>query len=210
VNDLASLLKNCELSFYADDLKMYKCIRTVIDCNELQKNVDTLFEWCSKNYMILNVKKCAFITFSRKRGSTIQYDYVINSESLNKVNKIKDLGVIFDSKLNFKDHIDKICHGSSCMLGFIKRRVKELNSPYLTKSIYSALILPLLEYANVVWSPSFAIDSGKIESVQKQFLLFALRDLNFNRNNPDSFVLPPYESRLLLLNMTTLEKRRQL
>lgn len=41
--------------------------------------------------------------------------------------------------------------------------------------------------------------------VQKQFLLAALRPLNFQ-----GFSLPPYKSRLLLLDMTSLELRREL
>lgn len=45
----------------------------------------------------------------------------------------------------------------------------------------------------------------RIESIQKQFLLFALRYLGFT-----GYRLPPYESRLLLLNMTTLESRREI
>ena len=90
------------------------------------------------------------------------------------------------------------------VLGFIKRRVKELQDEYLCKTLYCALVQPIVEYASVVWSPQFEVDCNRIESVQKQFLIFALRHLGFT-----GFHLPPYESRLLLLDMTTLKKRRE-
>lgn len=96
---------------------------------------------------------------------------------------------------------------SAAVAGFVKRRVRELNNPHLSKSLYCALVQPILEYASVVWAPYRAIDKSRIESVQKQFLLFALRSLNFDRTD---FRLPPYKCRLLLLNMTTLDDRREL
>ena len=43
-----------------------------------------------------------------------------------------------------------------------------------------------------------------LESVQKQFLIFALRGLGWNQ----SLLLPPYTSRLKLISLPTLESRR--
>ena len=57
----------------------------------------------------------------------------------------------------------------------------------------------------VVWAPYTLGEIKRIESVQKQFLLFALKPLGFT-----GFHLPSYENRLLLLNMTTLENRREI
>jgi len=44
----------------------------------------------------------------------------------------------------------------------------------------------------------------RIESVQKKYLLFALRSLNWDQK----VRLPSYQSRLLLLNLLTLVNRR--
>ena len=45
----------------------------------------------------------------------------------------------------------------------------------------------------------------RIESIQKKFLLFALRDIGWR----DRFNLPKYESRLKLIRMNTLKHRRK-
>ena len=71
--------------------------------------------------------------------------------------------------------------------------------------MYCSLVQSILEYCSPIWSPHVQELSDSIESVQKQFLLYALRPLGFS-----GFVLPSYESRLLLLNMTTLRSRREL
>ena len=76
--------------------------------------------------------------------------------------------------------------------------------PYVTKSLYCSLVRPHLEYCSTVWMPHSKCHVEKIESIQKQFLLFALRNLKWNHR----FVLPPYKHRLNLLSMETLEDRR--
>lgn len=61
------------------------------------------------------------------------------------------------------------------------------------------------EYACIVWSPYYNVDSNRLESIQKQFLLYALRNVGWNR---DIFVRPPYTSRCQLINIETLALRR--
>jgi len=112
---------------------------------------------------------------------------------------------MLDNSLTFKNHIQKICASGHAILGFIKRRAKEFNDIVLTKKLYCSLVQSTMEYASVVWSPYTNVDKSLIESVQKQFLLFALRPLGFT-----GFQLPKYEARLLLLNMVSLESRREL
>jgi hypothetical protein len=90
------------------------------------------------------------------------------------------------------------------MLGFIKRWAKEFDDPYVTKSLYTSLVRPNLEYASQVWSPFYQSHINRIESIQKQFLLFALRHLPWENR----YHLPPYHNRLKLLGLNTLESRR--
>jgi len=89
-------------------------------------------------------------------------------------------------------------------LGLVRRFAREFNDPYLFKSLYCSLVRSIIEYGSIVWMPLFAVDQSRIESIQKQFLLFSLRSLNWS----DPFVLPPYRSRLRLLNMITLRDRQ--
>lgn len=131
----------------------------------------------------------------------------MDNQILVRKNVIKDLGILIDSKLTFKHHIDKIHSKSMCMLGFVKRRSKEFNDPYITKAIYCSLIRSLLEYCSVVWSPCYDVDIKKHESVKKHFLLFALRDLGWST---ESLVLPRYSHRLMLIDMCSLRNRRKL
>jgi len=86
---------------------------------------------------------------------------------LDKLDSINDLGVLFDSKLSFRDHISQKINKAYSILGIIKR-----NFIYLDKRsfilLYKSMVHPHLEYANSVWSPYKLGDIKEIEKVQKR------------------------------------------
>ena len=90
-------------------------------------------------------------------------------------------------------------------MGFIYRESRELLDPYCIRALFFALVRSVLEYACPVWSPFYLIDRARLESVQRRFLRFALRNLPWS----DPLILPRYEHRLALLNMPTLERHRE-
>ena len=161
-----------------------------------------MFNWCSKNGLSLNCSKCKVMSFSRK--PIIAHRYFLGQNLLIRTDSFNDLGILLDAKLSFNSHIEVMINKARSMLGFIKRWSKEFKDPYVTKRLYTALVRPILEYGSIIWSPQYAVHANKIESVQKQFLLFALRGLNWSSRVD----LPPYESRLLLINLPPLQARR--
>ena len=191
--------------FYADNLKIFKVIRGVEDAFVLQQNIVNVNEWCYENDMLLNVSKCKFVSFCRRRaGPTIQFNYDIQETMLEKCSYINDLGIMLDEKLNMLSHFDFILNKARRIWGFVKRQSKEFMNPYVTKSLYCSLVRPHLEYCSVVWMPHSRCHVEKLESIQKQFLLFALRGLGWSHR----YILPPYHHRLQLLSMNSLEDRR--
>jgi len=205
VNDLCDVLHGCKYLFYADDLKIFKAICNIQEAEEFQKILSRVNEWCTSNKMALNVGKCKVISLTRRsERNKICHSYEINDEEIKRCSVVNDLGVHIDEKLNMNEHINIMATKARRTLGFVKRLSKQINSPYTTKNLYIALVRPILEYCSTVWTPFTKYQIDNIESVQKQFLLFALRHLGWN----DPFILPPYLSRLQLLNMESLEKRR--
>lgn len=124
--------------------------------------------------------------------------------TVEKVSSIKDLGIILDEKLTFKCHLNYILGKAKSTLAWFKRYSYEFDDPWVIKRLYETFVVPIIEYASVIWSPKYMNDTIRIESVQKQFLIFALRKLGWN----DGFRLPSYKNRLLFFHMNTLEERR--
>lgn len=203
INDVSSFLKHIKIITYADDMKLYMEIEKLSDVSLFQSEVDSFYQWCTKSLLQLNVKKCYIVSYTRKR-SHIDVNITLGKQTVTKCDKIRDLGVILDSKLTFTDHYNTIIHKATNMLNFIKRFSYSFHDPYTLKTLYVSYVRSILEYCSIVWSPYQITHSDRIESVQKQFMLFALRKLGWT-----AWPLPSYESRCMLISLETLKKRRE-
>lgn len=202
INDLADRVSSGKL-FFADDLKMFRIIASALDCTALQNDIDQLLDWCQENGMFVNLKKCKVITFTRCH-TPICFSYKIGSASLDRVESIRDLGVIMDSRLNFNEHISLAVSKAFSVLGFVRRHSTFITDIYALKALYCSLVRSILEYAAPVWAPHQVTQILKIERVQKYFIRFALRQLPWENSSE----LPPYNSRCLLIDLETLSARR--
>jgi len=81
--------------------------------------------------------------------------------------RYKDLGVTFDEKLTFPDHIYEKVHKAYAMLGIIKRNFKyiSINNFIL---LYKSMVRSLLDYCVSVWVPYKKGDIEVLEKVQKK------------------------------------------
>lgn len=201
INDLPQVITSSNILMYADDVKVFLSYCQTSDQQLLQKDLDSISNWCEKNFMQLNLKKCKYMRFVRRQPFLAQY--YLNCCELELVDNFLDLGILLDTKLNFIAHINMIANKARGVLGFVKRWSKEFKDPYVTKCLYTSLVRPVLEYGSIIWDPLYKKHSDVLESVQKQFLLFCLRGLNF-----DPMHLPPYTSRLGLIKLPTLKSRR--
>ena len=154
--------------------------------------------------MQVSISKCCIISFHRKKNF-LSFDYTINGEQLVRVPTVRDLGVTLDSALTYRNHYEEIIDKARRQLGFISKITKEFRNPYTLKSLYVSLVRPILESASIIWDPYHSTIAARIESVQKRFIRFALRNLPWN----DPHNLPAYENRCELIGMETLQHRRK-
>lgn len=197
INDLLTSLSSS--SAFADDLKVFRKINDVTDCHILQREVSKIVEWCNKNRMSLNVKKCAVLSITHKPQKTM-FDYHIQNEILERVTTIKDLGVIIDEKMSFEPHVNYICRKAYRMLGFIFRCGKYFSNRSTMLLLYNTLVRSSLEYCTTVWNPIYLKYKDCIERVQRKFTRMYYYKFNMMR--------PDYDQRLQLLHIHSLEQRR--
>jgi Reverse transcriptase (RNA-dependent DNA polymerase) len=136
INDITSCFKSLNFLLYADDLKIFFAIRNDEDVIKAQVELDSFSRWCLDNKLYLNLGKCKAIRFSRSITPG-HPSYVLSSHLLENVDKICDLGVSLDSKLNFTSHVDSIINKASRMLGYIRRIDKEFTDPYTLRTLYN-------------------------------------------------------------------------
>ena len=107
----------------------------------------------------------------------ISVSYRLNDKILERVNSVTDSGVVSNSKLSFKEHIDSVVSKGSTMFGFIKRWSKEFGDTYTLKVLYTTYVRSKLEYACCVWQPFYTTHVNRIERIQEKFTKRALKRL---------------------------------
>ncbi|XP_045538980.1 uncharacterized protein LOC123722157 [Papilio machaon] len=96
--DIDKCLQNAKHLMYADDTKIYMTISNLNDCKLLQMDLDSLYDYYIKNRISVNIKKCHCISFTKKKDPIV-YPYKFENVAVERVDEIRDLGVIFDSKM---------------------------------------------------------------------------------------------------------------
>ena len=203
-DDITEVIRNSSCLLYADDLKLFRRVKNVLDCSAIQRDIEAIADWCHRNQLGLSIGKCWVISFHRNRHP-IHFNYEIEGAALVRTTEIRDLGVILDTKLDFNSHIEHVTSQANSMLGFIKRICYDFRDVRALKSIFNAHLRSHLEYASVVWQPHCSDKIGMIESVQKKFVIYALRR---SVRRDDNFRLPSYISRCETVGIDTLEMRR--
>ncbi|CRK86161.1 CLUMA_CG000141, isoform A [Clunio marinus] len=187
------------------ELLSLKEINEPLDTQILQSNIDKLITYAQTNNLTLNAKKCIVTSFSRKQSSLICAQYHIEGEELERKISTRDLGVIYDHKLNFNDHISYISGKARKMLGFIIRNGKYFKDANTFITLYNSLVRSNIEYASVIWNPHTQLQTNKLESIQHKFLRFlAFKCLN---KKDDSLNYSEIEKRF---KMDNLELRRKI
>lgn len=200
INDLAPLIKSIILLF-ADDVKIFRKINSHVDARTLQNDINTIYNWCNENFLELNINKCNSMTFTRKPPNTThQFVYNINNISLQKISSCKDLGVTFDSKLSFELHYKNITSRAYKMLGFISRSLNRFRQMSTYTTLYNTYVRSIVEYCSPIWSPYYDIHTQEIERVQRRFTRMVYKKFQFP--------MASYESRLMKLELISLENRR--
>lgn len=185
---------------YADDTKIFKIIRNMNDRNELQDRIDKLDSWSTENGLTLNPSKTFHVSYGK---SVIASTYFLGGTVIETKKSVRDLGVIFDSKLNFEEHIKRTATRMNQMIGAARRMVTELKHPMLMQRIYSVYIRPIAEYCSIIWDQTRFNDP--ITLAHKKATRIALGVY---------YTMPPelyisYESRCEILNQDNPVTRRR-
>lgn len=203
-NDSDHILPDINYYNFADDKKISNLVKSESDAMKLQSAINIFFNWCSENKLNVNKSKCKIMSFSLKR-QVLKFDYQLDGQLIERVNEIRDLGVIFDPKLNFNKHIEIMINKACAILQFIKRQSVNLK-PEIIKILYTALVRSILEFGCSSWSPHHKVWVNLVESVQRKLIMFLNGD-TVNRSE-NGYVLAPYIDRCEKFDFDTLARRR--
>ena len=121
-------------------------------------------------------------------------------EIIQEKNNLRDLGIIMSNDMKFDEHIESMVAKANQLTGWILRSFKT-REPEAMMLLYKQLVRSKLEYCCPLWSPNEEELKQRIETVQRRFTR-KIQGLS-GENRPD------YWERLRILNMYSLERRRE-
>jgi len=154
INDMPEVLSQCSIEMYADDTLLYfhgtdlNTIERVLN-NDLKQ----FTTWLHINQMNVNVSKTKVMVLSSvaRKLDVADVNICLNGQRLECVNTMKYLGVTIDNHLKWHNHLDNVCKNVGKKIAVL-RRIKPFLPKDALKTIYNTTILPLFDYANIVWS----------------------------------------------------------
>ena len=118
----------------------------------------------AKNKLPLNASKSRMMIFGTRNQQQLCRDVMVyhNGQRLEQCETFKYLGIVLDSRLNFKAHIDFI---KSKTVGKIKLlgRIRNILDYQTATMLHKTLILPIYDYCDFIYFPS----GNSAESLQK-------------------------------------------
>jgi len=91
---------------FADDTKILRRICSEDDARLLQADIDALEAWSRKWLLRFHPDKCHVLTIGKFENIKHTERYKLGNVELEHVFEEKDVGVIIDPELKFKEHIN--------------------------------------------------------------------------------------------------------
>ena len=206
INDIYRSSNFLSFIIYADDTNIIYSNKNLDQlCETANTEFTNVCNWFYANKLTINYKKCNYMIL-RNSARYIDFNYVevkLNNHVIPRVETTRFLGVIVDSRLTWKYHINEIENKIAKNIGIIYRL-----SFYLPKTVlrilYCSLILPYFSYCNVVWANTYQSHLKKLCSLQNKII----RIISTTNNRPSTDKNSLFHS-LKLLKLNDINKLQQ-
>ena len=158
-----------EIRLFADDILLYRPIKTSNDHRILQNDLNPLTKWADRWLMEFNIPKCKIMQITTHYNKS-NFTYKMCTISLDTVTEHDYLDVCLHHKLSWSPHVDRIRNKANRLLGFLKRNLLNA-STQIKEYVYKQLLLPSIEYCSAIWDPNHHSDINKLEHYAARFVL---------------------------------------
>ena len=113
----------------------------------------------------MNPSKTRSILFSLKRDKIDHPELTLRGVDIEEVSSYTHLGLTFQNNMSWNKHVLEIYKKASKRLNVMKSFKFHLDRSTL-RCLYTSLIRPQMEYADIVWDNCTSRNSDLLESVQ--------------------------------------------
>ena len=170
INDLPEGIQS-EIKLFADDTFLFNTTKDIQrGIATLNQDLNRIETWAKQWLVTMNPQKTKAILFSNKRTPSVVTDLKMHNTDIQMYSSFKHLGLMLDSKLTWKNHVEYITKKANKSLSSIHRLKSKLPSKILLTA-YKSMVRPIVEYADVVWSGCGTGLQCALESIQYRAML---------------------------------------
>ena len=172
---LGDLVRKHGLSFhlYADDSQLYLVFKPLqhqidITIDKTSACANEIDNWMVDNQLKFNGDKTDMIIIgTRQMRNKLPADISVNicGNSITPKNSVRNLGVIFDTNFNFKEHISRVCKSAFFHLHNISLTRKYLTLDATSTAVH-AFVTSRLDYANALLYGLPKCDISRLQRIQ--------------------------------------------
>jgi len=203
---LGDLLRSLSIEYhlYADDSQIYISFKPVLPEQELtfeklENCIQKIRQWMKPNFLMLNDDKTEFlITGTSQQLVKVTCDSITVGNTVVKASEsARNLGVIFNSTMDMKEHIANQCRSMMMHLRNILHIRCFINTE-ATESLIHALITSRLDYCNSLLYGVPQCELKKLQMVQNTAARIVSKKKKFEHITPIMMSLHwlPVESRI--------------
>lgn len=171
INNIHEIGLKGDVSLYADDTALFYFGHSVdAVMSDAQDDLNLLNKWFQYNLLTINIAKTNYIIFAAKNKKiSHQSKLTINNKIIKKVGHEKYLGLILDSHLNWKPHIERVRSKLTSLTGAL-RSVVRCFPRQVRYNIYNTLIKPHLDYLVEVWGTAAKTNIETLQIAQNKLI----------------------------------------
>ena len=187
-------------SSFAEDTRIWRGVKTEMNCNNLQEDLQSVYDAADYINMVFNSKKFEWLRYTPHKGKCPDYQYrAPDGNDIVLKSDLRDLGVRMSTDLTFDLQAEKVLSTSNQMVGWGLRTFRTRCKAVMLQLLKS-LVQPHLDYCSQLWSPTSQSLINRIEDVQKS-LITKIRDKDLEHVD--------YWGRLKKLRLFSQERRQE-
>ena len=170
IGDIDRNVSHAFLSRFADDTRIGSQIASPTDAENLQTDLEAVYQWAEDNNKELNADKFEYMHYGACYNQEAPSQYKSSSGSIIQVKEhVKDLGVTMSCDGTFHKHIQNAVAAAKDQCAWIMRTFTT-RAPHPMLILWKSLVQCKLDYCSQLWSPIGKGDTQALEGVQRSFL----------------------------------------
>ena len=207
VNDITEGIES-DIHLFADDTSLLEIIDNYNDSiAKMNRDLERLSTWADRWLVTFNAAKTVYLKVSRKINATPKPALKLKGENIKEVASHKHLGLTFNDSHTWTNHIENLVTKAAKCVGLLRRICCEVPRECL-ETLYKSMILPILEYGDIIFDGSADIHIDRLEKVQRQAALTCTGAYKHTKHTKllDELGWPPLSQRRKQHRMNTMYK----